>query len=168
MILPICVSWTGFRETAGEAKLGPLPTGRHHCPQAAFLCQSWCDFQTSTEVICYPKNPILKVIRDLISISRSFLCRMQIGRTEADSLLNSFIYSFAPSVNKYLIIDSLEKTLMLGKIEGRWRRGQQRMRWAGWHHRFSGPEFEQIQGDSVGLGSLGCCSPQVCKESDMT
>ena len=25
--------------------------------------------------------------------------------------------------------DSLEKSLMLGKIEGRWRRGQQRMRW---------------------------------------
>ena len=31
----------------------------------------------------------------------------------------------------YLIrrTDSLEKTLMLGKIEGRRRRGQQRMRW---------------------------------------
>ena len=27
--------------------------------------------------------------------------------------------------------DSLEKTLMLGKIEGRMRRGQQRMRWFG-------------------------------------
>ena len=25
--------------------------------------------------------------------------------------------------------DSFEKTLMLGKIEGRWRRGRQRMRW---------------------------------------
>ena len=25
--------------------------------------------------------------------------------------------------------DSLEKTLMLGEIEGKWRRGQQRMRW---------------------------------------
>ena len=25
--------------------------------------------------------------------------------------------------------DSLEKTLMLAKIEGRWRSGQQRMRW---------------------------------------
>ena len=25
--------------------------------------------------------------------------------------------------------DSLENTLMLGKIEGRWRRGRQRMRW---------------------------------------
>ena len=30
--------------------------------------------------------------------------------------------------------DSLEKTLMLGKIEGRRRRGQQRTRWVGWHH----------------------------------
>ena len=27
--------------------------------------------------------------------------------------------------------DSMEKTLMLGKIEGRRRRGQQRMRWLG-------------------------------------
>ena len=26
-------------------------------------------------------------------------------------------------------VDSLEKTLMLGKIEGKWRRGLQRMRW---------------------------------------
>ena len=26
-------------------------------------------------------------------------------------------------------VDSLEKTLMLGKIEGRRRRGQQKMRW---------------------------------------
>ena len=29
------------------------------------------------------------------------------------------------------ITDSLEKTLMLGKIEGEKRRGQQRMRWLG-------------------------------------
>jgi len=36
--------------------------------------------------------------------------------------------------------DSLEKTLMLGKIEGRRRRGRQRM--AGWHHRLDGHEFE--------------------------
>ena len=36
--------------------------------------------------------------------------------------------------------NSLEKTLMLGKIEGRRRRGQQRM--VGWHHRLDGHEFE--------------------------
>ena len=39
-------------------------------------------------------------------------------------------------------VDSLEKTLMLGGIEGRRRRGRQRIRWAGWHHRLNGNEFE--------------------------
>ena len=28
-----------------------------------------------------------------------------------------------------MLTDSFEKILMLGKIEGEWRRGQQRMRW---------------------------------------
>ena len=28
-----------------------------------------------------------------------------------------------------MLTDSFEKILMLGKIEGKWRRGQQRMRW---------------------------------------
>ena len=35
--------------------------------------------------------------------------------------------------------DSLEKTLMLGKIEGGRRRGQQRMRWLDGHHQLNGP-----------------------------
>ena len=30
--------------------------------------------------------------------------------------------------------NSLENTLMLGKIEGKRRRGWQSMRWLGWHH----------------------------------
>ena len=38
----------------------------------------------------------------------------------------------------------------------------------GWHHRLSGHEFEQTQGDSKGQGSLAYCSPWSCKESDMT
>ena len=37
--------------------------------------------------------------------------------------------------------DSFEKTLMLGKIEGRRRRGRQD-EMAGWHHRPDGHEFE--------------------------
>ena len=41
------------------------------------------------------------------------------------------------------IANSLEQTLMLGKIEGRRRRGRQRMDdMAGWHHWFKGHEFE--------------------------
>ena len=38
--------------------------------------------------------------------------------------------------------DSFEKTLMLGKIEGRRRRGRQRFEMVGWHHRLNGHEFE--------------------------
>ena len=38
-------------------------------------------------------------------------------------------------------VDSLEKTLMLGGIGGRRRRGRQRMM-AGWHHQLDGHEFE--------------------------
>ena len=36
---------------------------------------------------------------------------------------------FTVSNNNYFCAISLEKTLMLGKIEGRRRRGRQRMRW---------------------------------------
>ena len=36
----------------------------------------------------------------------------------------------------------------------------------GWHHRLNGHEFEQNLGDSEGEGSLVCCSPCGCKESD--
>ena len=51
------------------------------------------------------------------------------------------------------VILGLEKTLMLGKIEGRRRSGQQRMRF-GWHHQLSGHESEQTVGDSEGPESL--------------
>ena len=47
---------------------------------------------------------------------------MFIGRTDAEAELQYFGHPMG-------ITDSLEKTLMLGKIEGRRRRGQQRMRW---------------------------------------
>ena len=38
--------------------------------------------------------------------------------------------------------DPFEKTLMLGKIKGRWRRGQQRMRWLDGITDHHGHEFE--------------------------
>ena len=38
----------------------------------------------------------------------------------------------------------------------------------GWHHRLNGHEFEQALGVGDGQGSLGCCSPLGCKESDTT
>ena len=64
-------------------------------------------------------------------------------------------------------VDSLEKTLMLGGIEGRRRRGWQD-EMAGWHHRIDGREFEWTLGVGDGQGGLACCSPWDHKESDTT
>ena len=47
--------------------------------------------------------------------------------------------------------DSLEKTLMLGEIEGR-RTTEDEM--VGWHHRLSGYEFEQAPGRTGKPGTL--------------
>ena len=62
--------------------------------------------------------------------------------------------------------DSLEKTLMLGKTEGRRRVAEDEM--VGWPHGLSGQEREKGLGDGEGQGSLGCCSPWGCRESDTT
>ena len=57
--------------------------------------------------------------------------------------------------------DSLEKTLMLGKIEGRRRRGRQKMRWLD-------GITDSMDMSLSGQGSLAYCSPWGCKELDMT
>ena len=61
--------------------------------------------------------------------------------------------------------DSFEKTLMLGEIWGRRRRGWQRMRW---HHRLIGHGFGWTLGVGDGQGGLPCCSSWGRKELDMT
>ena len=55
---------------------------------------------------------------------------------------------------------------MLGKIEGGRRGRQDEM--VGWYHRLDGHGFEQAPGVGDGQGSLACCSPWGCKESDTT
>ena len=62
--------------------------------------------------------------------------------------------------------DSLEKTLMLGKIEGRMRSRRQRLRWLD-GITDSRHEFDQALGGDDGQGGLVCCGPWDCKESDM-
>ena len=64
--------------------------------------------------------------------------------------------------------DSLEKTLMLRKIEVGRRSKWTEDEMVGWHHRLSGHEFEQAPGINDGQGHLACCSPRGRRELDMT
>ena len=64
--------------------------------------------------------------------------------------------------------DFLEKTLMLGKIEGRRRREARKDEMVGWHHQLNGHESEQTLEDSERQGSLVYFSPWSCKELDTT
>ena len=64
--------------------------------------------------------------------------------------------------------NSLEKTQMLGKIEGRRRRGMTEDEMVGWHHQLNGHEFEQAPGVGEGQGSLVWFSPWGQKELDTT
>ena len=55
--------------------------------------------------------------------------------------------------------DSLEKTLMLGKVEDKKKKGMAENQMVRWHCQLNGHEFEQTLGDGEGQGSLQCCSP---------
>ena len=57
---------------------------------------------------------------------------------------------------------------MLGNIEGKRKRGRQRMRWLVGITDSADVNLSKTSGDSEGQGSLVCCSPWVRKESDTT
>ena len=72
-----------------------------------------------------------------------------IGRTDAEAEPQYFGHLMQRT-------DSFEKTLMLGKIEGRRRRRRDEM--VGWHQ-LDGHVFEQASGAGDEQGSLVFCSP---------
>ena len=63
--------------------------------------------------------------------------------------------------------DSLEKTLMPGKMEGRRRREQEKMRWLDSITDSMAMSLSKL-GVGDGQGGLACCSPWGCKEWDTT
>ena len=66
------------------------------------------------------------------------------------------------------------KNWLIGKVPDAgkdWRQEEKGMtedEMVGWHHQFDGHDLEQALGVGDGQGSLACCSPWGCKESDTT
>ena len=84
-----------------------------------------------------------------------------IGKTDAEAETPIL---WAPDVKNWII----GKDSDAGRD---WRQDENRMtedEMVGWHHRVDAHEFGQAPGVGVGQGSLVCCSPWGCKESDMT
>ena len=86
-----------------------------------------------------------------------------IGRADAEPKIQYFGYLMQRA-------DSLEKTLIRGKMEGRRRRGQQKqkMRQVDGIINSVDMSLSKFWDIAEGQGSLTCCSPWGCKESDTT
>ena len=81
------------------------------------------------------------------------------GRTDAEAEMPIL---WPPHANIWLI----GKDPDAGKDWGQEEKRMTEDDMVGWYHWCDGHEFKQTQGDSGGQGSLVCCSPWGCKESD--
>ena len=84
-----------------------------------------------------------------------------VGRTDVEAETPIL---WPPDAKKRLI----GKDLDAGKDWRQEEKGTTEDEMVGWHHQHNEHEFEQAPGVGDGQGSLGCCSPWGCKESDMT
>ena len=84
-----------------------------------------------------------------------------IGRTDAEAEAPKL---WPPDVKNWLI----GKGPDAGKDWRQKEKGTTEDEMVGWHHWLYGHEFEQALGAGDGQGSLACCSPWGCKESDTT
>ena len=84
-----------------------------------------------------------------------------IGRTDAETEAS-------------ILWPSEAKSQLIGKDPNSWKdwgqeeKGMTEDGIVGWHHWLNGHEFKQAPRDREGQGSLACCRPWGCKESDTT
>ena len=84
-----------------------------------------------------------------------------IGRTDAEAVAPIL---WPPDVKNRLI----EKDPDAEKDWGQEKKGVTEDEIVGWHHWLDRHEFEQTPGAGEGQGSLACCYPWGCKDSNMT
>ena len=106
-----------------------------------------------------PESPLDSKDIKLVNLKGNHLW-IFIGRTDAEAETPVF---WSSDINSSLIgkVPDAEKDWGQEK-----RASEDEM--AGWHYHCNGHELEQTLGDGEGQGSLVCCSPWGCKESDMT
>ena len=99
-------------------------------PVVLYRCESWTIKQAehrridAFELWCWRR--LLRVPWTARRSNQSILKEISPGYSLVGLILKLKLQYFGHLMQR---ADSLEKTLMLGKIEGRRRRGQQRMRW---------------------------------------
>ena len=127
-------------------------------PVVTYSCKSWtikqaeCQRINTFELWCWRR--LLKVSwtarRSKQSIFRELNCEYSLEGLMLKLTLQYFGHLMQTD-------DSLEKSLMMGKIEGRRRRGHQRMRCR--DDITNEHELGQTPEDGEGQGGLACCSP---------
>ena len=112
-------------------------------PVVMYGFESWtvkkaeCRRINAFELWCWRR--LLRVPRTARRSNQSILKEMGPGCSLEGMILKLKLQYFGHLMRN---VDSLEKTLMLGGIGGRKRRGQQRMRWLDGITRLDGHEFE--------------------------
>ena len=131
-------------------------------------CESWtikkaeCQRIDAFELRCWSR--LLRVPRTARRSNQSIPKEISPGCSLEGMMLKLKLQYFGHLMRR---VDSLEKTLMLGK----WRQKEKGMiedEMVGWHHWLNRHEFEQAPGVGDGQGNLACCSPWGHKESDTT
>ena len=137
----------------------PLPTKVHLVkamvfPVVMYGCESWtikkaeCQRMDAFELWCWRR--LLRVPWTTRRSNQSLLKEMSPGCSLEGPMLKLKLQCFGHLMQR---VDSLEKTLMLGKIEGRRRRERQRMKW--------------LDGiiDSIDMGLGGLCELVMDREA---
>ena len=112
-------------------------------PVVMYGCESWTIKKAehprfdAFELWCWRR--LLRVPWTARISNQSILKEISLGCSLEGLMLKLKLQYFGHLMQR---TDSLEKTLMLGKIEGRRRRGMTEDEMAGWHHQLDGHEFE--------------------------
>ena len=138
-------------------------------PLVMYGCESWTVRKTehrrtdTLELWCWRR--LLRVPWTARRSNQSILKEISPGCSLERLMLKLKLQYFGHLMRR---TDSFEKTLMLGKIEGRRKKGMTEDEMVGWHHRLNGHGFGWTPGVGDGQGGLACCSSWGCKVADTT